>query len=413
MRIKAAIQGVVQTSLVVAVGYVGIFLINFISWLVEQTTGSSFTTVLQTTSRIWLNANFVPIEFAAGRIANVTVPAYQFTLVPLGFAFLLLWLQYRVGKKIAEQEYLGFSWAGAIATYALVAFGATATSASKLIRVQDWQGVFIPVALFSAVVIASSVFAPAEFEGQLRSRLRNFTQRQIDRLPWSIRPLISPALRAGTAVVATMAAFSAIAVSVLIALNWVEAIKLYQGLQLSFLGTLVISLGQLALMPNLIIYGMSWLTGVGFSVGAGSAVSPLAVELGPLPAIPLLTVLPAKIDSMAIAFVLIPLLAAFFATLLVKPFTTELRFNYASATSEALALGIGVGLVAATEMLILADLASGSIGPARMSEVGISLWQIFLVTFIEVGVVSAVAAFFSARPDAVDTELVQKVRRLK
>ena len=403
----------VQTSLVIAVGYVGIFLINFITWLVEQTAGSNFTTVLQTTSRIWLNANFVPIEISAGRVANITVPAYQFTLVPLGFSILLFWLIIRAGKKLAEQEYLGFSWLGAISSYALVAFGATATSASKLIRVQDWQGVFIPVALFSLVLFFSSVFSPAEYEGQLRARLRVFTQKQIDRIPWSIRPVISPALRAGTAVVAAMAAVSAIAISILIAVNWVDAIKLYQGLQLSFLGTLVISLGQLALLPNLVIYGMSWLTGVGFSLGEGSAVSPLAVELGPLPAIPMLSALPTKIDSLAIAFVLIPLLAAFFATLLVKPFTSELRFNYASATSAALALGIGVGLVAALEMVVLADLASGSIGPGRMASIGISLWQIFLVTFVEVGVVSAVAAFFSARPDEVDTELVQRVRRLK
>ncbi|MBU6144887.1 MAG: hypothetical protein KGQ56_05400, partial [Acidobacteria bacterium] len=167
------------------------------------------------------------------------------------------------------------------------------------------------------------------------------------------------------------------------------------------------------LLPNVIVYGMSWLTGLGFSLGEGSTVSPLAVELGPLPAIPILSALPTGTDSLMIVFVLVPLLAAFFATLLVKPFTQELRFNYASATSAAIGLGIGVGFVAAAEMLLLALISGGSIGPERMSQVGVNPWLVFAVTFIEVATVSSLAAFFSARPEGVDTELLQKVRRLK
>jgi len=110
---------------------------------------------------------------------------------------------------------------------------------------------------------------------------------------------------------------------------------------------------------------------------------------------------------------LVPILASFGATLLIKPYTADLRFNYASATTAAIALGIGVGLVAAVEMVILADFASGSIGPERMNMVGINLWLVFAVTFVEVAVTSILAAFFSARPEGVDTELVQRVRRLK
>ena len=175
----------------------------------------------------------------------------------------------------------------------------------------------------------------------------------------------------------------------------------------------MISFGQLALLPNLIVYGMSWFTGLGFSLGAGSTVSPLAVELGPLPAIPFLSALPTEVDSFTIVFVLVPLLAAFAATLLVKPFTKDLRFNYASSLTAAIALGGSIAFVAALEMMILSLLASGSIGPERMSQVGVNPLLVFVVTFVEVGVVSALAAFFSARPDEVDADLVQRVRRLK
>jgi hypothetical protein len=158
---------------------------------------------------------------------------------------------------------------------------------------------------------------------------------------------------------------------------------------------------------------MSWFTGVGFSLGVGSSVSPLANELGPLPAIPMLTALPSGTDSLMIAFVLVTLLSAFAATILVKPYTAQLRFDYASTTGAALALGIGIGLVAALEMLVLALLSSGSIGPERMSQIGINPWLVFLVTLVEVTMMSCLAAFFSARTEGVDTELLSRVKRLK
>lgn len=413
MRIKAVLQGVTQTSLVLAVGYVSIFFLNMLSWLIEQNPGTTFNTVIQTTSRIWLNAHFVAIQIMEGRVASVTVPGYEFTLVPLGFTAVIVYLSYRAGKYMANQPALGYSWLGAISSYGLVAFAATSVSSTKQIKVQDAVGVFLPLVIFSVVLIISSLYSATDEEGSLRLKVRGFLAEQTNRIPWAIKPVLSPALRAGTAVVLALAAASALACAVLIAINWVDAIKLYQGLQLSFMGTLIISFGQLALLPNLIIYGMSWFTGVGFSLGVGSTVSPLAVELGPLPAIPMLSALPAATDSLMIVFVLVTLLSAFFATLLVKPFTRELRFNYASTTTAALSLGIGIGLVAALEMLVLAAISSGSIGPERMSQIGINPWLLFAVTFVEVSLISCLAAFFSARTEGVDTELVQRVKRLK
>ena len=48
-----------------------------------------------------------------------------------------------------------------------------------------------------------------------------------------------------------------------------------------------------------------------------------------------------------------------------------------------------------------------------MSAVGATPWLVGLVTFVEVAVASTLAAFFSARPEAADRELIQKVRRVK
>jgi hypothetical protein len=127
----------------------------------------------------------------------------------------------------------------------------------------------------------------------------------------------------------------------------------------------------------------------------------------------MLAALPVGSNSFGIVFILVPLLCAFGATLLIKSHTADLRFSYASATSAAIALGVAIGFVAAVEMWILADFSGGSIGPGRMSVVGANPWLLAGVTFVEVTVASVLAAFFSARPDAADAELIQRTRRIK
>ena len=123
----------------------------------------------------------------------------------------------------------------------------------------------------------------------------------------------------------------------------------------------------------------------------------------------MLASLPVSSSSLGVLFILVPLLAAFFGTLLVKSHTAELRFNYASATTAAISLGLSIGLVAAVQMLVLVGLASGSLGPGRMSLVGSNPWVVAGVTFVEVSIASILAAFFSARPDGADTELIKRI----
>lgn len=415
MRIRGFGQGALEASFVIAIGFVSIFILNMTIWLVEQTTGSNFGSVLQSSSLVWFDAHAVPIHFAASSLGSVSVPTYDFDLMPLGFSILIGWATYRAGRRLSSDEFLGSSWFGAILSYGILAVALTGVANSKKIFVLDWQAAFFPTALFAIILILGSVLGEAKYEtsGELRRSVRGFFSSTFERLPWAIKPLLSPALRAGSAVVLSLIAFSAIAISISLAWNWIEVIRLYQSLQLTFLGTLTVSFGQLALLPNAIALGSTWLTGVGFSIGQGSTVSPLGTELGPIPAIPMLSALPVGSSSLTVLFVIVPLLAAFLATLLVKSHTADLRFNYASATTAALALGISIGLVAGVEMFLIADFSGGSIGPGRMSSVGAIPWLVALVTFAEVTLASTLAAFFSARPEAADRELIQKVRRVK
>ena len=75
-----------------------------------------------------------------------------------------------------------------------------------------------------------------------------------------------PALRASTGIVIVLLGVSAVFIAAMTAVNWIQVIRLYEGLQVSFLGGVMVTAGQLAILPNLIVFGAAWLTGVGFQI---------------------------------------------------------------------------------------------------------------------------------------------------
>jgi hypothetical protein len=209
---------------------------------------------------------------------------------------------------------------------------------------------------------------------------------------------MGPAFRAGTAITVMLLMVSAFTVAVLIAISWIDITRLYESVQVSFLGAVVLTIGQLALIPNLVIYGAAWFTGVGFSIGTGSLFSPLGSQVGPLPTIPVLGALPVGQLEFGMISIVVVLLAAFIATLAIRKSADEIRFEFATAWTAAISLGLSIALVTALQMALLATIASGSAGPGRLVQIGVSPWLLALVVFIEVGVVATLAAFYSARP---------------
>jgi hypothetical protein len=98
--------------------------------------------------------------------------------------------------------------------------------------------------------------------------------------------------------------------------------------------------------------------------------------------------------------IVVVLLAAFIATLAIRKSADEIRFEFATAWTAAISLGLSIALVTSLQMALLATIASGSAGPGRLVQVGVSPWLLALVVFVEVGVVATLAAFYSARPVA-------------
>lgn len=407
-----------ETLIIAAIG-VGLSLAPLtIVWLFENDTTVNWLVPFRASADIWLMAHGTRLMIPAGSLLGVEFPQFVISMIPLGFSALIAYMAYNLGKRLTTASELWVGWLGSGLVYSIISFFLSTAAFNKAVYPINWQGTFFPPIFFLFFVILGSLSgkriaiaeASALDEPQERIAFANFIARRYDNLQWAVRTTLIPALRAGTAVTAILLGTSAVAIAVMMAINWVQMASLYEGLHVSVLGGIMLTVGQLAILPNLVIFGASWLTGAGFSIGTGSLISPLGTVVAPLPALPITAALPQGEMQFALVAVLVPMVGAFIATLAIRRHADQIRFEFASAWGAAFSLGIAIGLVAALEMGILAVLASGGIGPERLQNVGINAGVLMLAVFVEVAVVATLAAFYSARPDKADHPLLTSRR---
>lgn len=409
------LSALVETALSVIAGFAILILPITLLWLIEPQPDVDWFMAFRTAADIWLLAHGVKIVVLAGTVAGVEVTTFGFSLIPLAFSVLMLSSAYRMGRRLAATSSLWPGWVASGIVYAVAAFSLTAAAHTKQVFPVEWRGTFFPVALYLLVLIASSLFSrPSDalgtqfVEAQERVIVRDWLNQQFEKLYWVIRVVAVPALRAGTAVVFMLVGVSALIIGLSLAFNWIGVIRLYESMQLSIFGAILVTLVQLAYLPNLVILGATWFTGVGFSIGTGSLVSPLGSQLGPVPSIPVFAALPVGALGLGMIAIAIPIIAAMVATINVRKYTDELRFEFANTLNAALSLGIAIGLVAAIEIAFLALLASGSIGPERMQDFGANPWMVAAVLFVEVAGPAVLVSFLTARTEQPDAAIVER-----
>jgi hypothetical protein len=398
----AALEAAILVAISLGVVLVPLSLV----WLLENNPDVDWLVAFRAAADFWLLSHGTGLVVPEGEILGLLVPSFVVTLVPLGMTIWLARSFYNAGKRFLAARSLWPGWLGGALVYGAAALGISTAAYDSTIYPVAWQGVFFPTILFLTFQILGSVFGQPDeiFEGDVidaspeRDRIRGALNSLRLKLHWSIRSIMGPAFRAGSAITVMLLMVSAFTVAVLIAISWIDITRLYESVQVSFLGAVVLTIGQLALIPNLVIYGAAWFTGVGFSIGAGSLFSPLGSQVGPLPTIPVLGALPVGQFEFGMISIVVVLLAAFIATLAIRKSADEIRFEFATAWTAAISLGLSIALVTALQMALLATIASGSAGPGRLVQVGVSTWLLALVVFIEVGVVATLAAFYSARP---------------
>jgi hypothetical protein len=394
-------------ALIIIASMVGLIVAPLtLAWFIEGDGSVPWITTLQVAGFAFLLATGVPLQVQSGELVGVVFDSFTMSYLPLGMTLVMALLAIRIGYRLSAASSLWPAWIGGAAAFGGASYGLSLLIANDAVLVGEWEPLFIPAAFFGGFLFVSSLWgnrfelfpgANGE-EAKERIALRAGLAKLHQSLHWSIRTVLGPATRIGVSVIVMLVFASAILLALALSFGWLEVLRLYQGLGLSLLGGIMVTIGQLALLPNLIVYGASWISGVGFAIGTGSYVSPLASQLGPMPALPIFAALPTGGFDRGILFALVPVVTAFVASILVRKFTDQLRWEYATRFSAALALSFVSATIAALLALALGLLASGSIGPGRFEFLGVDALMFAAVIFIEVLIPAFVASLVVVSP---------------
>ncbi|MPV38813.1 cell division protein PerM [Georgenia subflava] len=178
---------------------------------------------------------------------------------------------------------------------------------------------------------------------------------------------------AGLAVVAT------VVVTAGLVMGWDRVLMVQDAYTLDAVSTVVMVLGQVLFLPTAMVWALAWAAGPGFAVGAGTQFVPGEVVTAPLPAIPLLGALPSPDAPGPAWVVVVPVLVGAAVALLLGR-----RRPQENLSAAVLAVGVASVVTAAVAALLVV-LASGSLGPGRMAEVGADAPLVAALLLAEIG----------------------------
>lgn len=390
-----------EALLVVAIG-VAIPLVPLtILWAAQFGFGPDWAIFWRAAADIWLIGHGVDVTFTldpttatALGIAGAGAPV-KITMALLGFALLTMLLGVRAGERVAETGHRALGELTTLAVFGGASTAVTLTAVNGAARPSIWQGALLPTLVF-----AIGLFLGVLREGRERApdaagnRLRDW----IDGWRPVVRAAVAGALRAGAAAAAITTLVSAVAVALLIAVNYAQLIRLYEALHTEVVGGVALTAGELAFLPNLVIWAASWFVGPGFAIGTGSHVSPLGTALGPMPTIPLLGALPTGDLAFGFAGLLVPVVAGFLAGAAVRPILVRaLDAADAPHLPGLVVTALGGGVFGGVLLGLLAAASAGAAGPGRFQQVGPDALAVGLAAALEFAVAIGVGLAASSR----------------
>lgn len=347
---------VLVASLTQVLRSIAIFLlpISFIALIAWATAGSATGNTgdpMRVALWIWLGAHHIPFSLALPPSGITGFLSY----LPLG-AVLLPILAVRSGFKRTMQR---LDYDISLIALARTLFSILYSLIATLLALFCASNSVYPVWYLVPVIILPAIFITTLSVGQ--------------NVP------ITQAIFFGSRIMALLLGVSSIVFGICLLLNISTVKNLTQVLQPGIFGSFLLLLINIAYIPNCVVATLSYLSGAGFAVGAGTLVSPISYNLGKIPAIPLLGALPTGKFSLALFAIVLIILSG------------------ALLTQWTLSLNVRIMLqsffVVIVMTLILGALSSGSLLTDAMGAVGVSIWQFTLAITLEFGAGIALATY--------------------
>ncbi|MDO4240909.1 MAG: DUF6350 family protein [Microbacteriaceae bacterium] len=358
----------------------------FIIWLTQFQAQGNLAQPFSVIAMLWLLGHGVPLNFeiSADQAKSLGAGAEAVQL-PLGLpllaiavftVFLAVWAGGRVaGSAAASPDAKKRLFAVATVSSWLVFSGITALLAwvSKTYTGHNSLLIFAkPLLVFAVSWLAGAAWQARRelvraYDRATVARFKSGSDagRQLSGLLAALR--CSPRLFA--AVICAFFGLAALGVAVSTLLHFTEFVRISQGLHFDWTGVVAASFLYLLLLPVAIIWSLAWFSGAGFSIGVGSAVSPFEQLLGPVPALPVFSLVPHSWGSWGLL-----------APCILVALAAVVGFFLAPGLRDILPLQRGVSIVFAAVLCgcaaaICSLFASGPIGSDRLVHTGPGVWQ--------------------------------------
>ncbi|WP_186324469.1 DUF6350 family protein [Microbacterium paludicola] len=369
-RLLVAILAAVDAAIAAAVGLAVLLAPLTLLWTLAFGVSADWGGLWPAAGTLWQFGHGVPIAIdlpdAVVSAVGIAPEAASFTLslTPLAFLVFTLLFAGRSGARAARSGAWLLGAVAGTAAFALIAAGVALTARVDIAAVP----------LSTAIVYPSMVYLLGVFSGAISTAWRHGDGGLVDRLhdrvdTWGRWSGVPGEVVRGTVVVAVaLTGVAGLAVAIMVLARGGEVVALFETARVDATGAAVITLGQLAYLPTLLVWAIAWIAGPGFSVGAGTSVSPAGTQLGVVPGVPMLGLLPENSSMWMLIVVLLPVGAGALAGWMVH---SRLVWQDAAGPVAPRAVIAGaIALCSAGVAAVASALASGSIGPGRMSDAG-------------------------------------------
>lgn len=382
----AGIGQAVESAAIAVMGLVVCALVMLAVWGIDQ--GFSGDPLLQwrIAANAWLLGHGVDVGITLGREAVIAVGleeagrSFVLTLGAWGIGLITFWLHWRSGRRVAQLPRVDLGLA--------VVLGAAATGAIGLLAGISAQHATAAPNLVQAALLPAAVALAGMLAAVLRVHGHDWLAAAARMLTIEDRWMraIRAALRTGLGGAVAVLGIGALLVGVGLMLRFTEALLLVESLGVTHVGVAVVFLVQLALAPVAVVWGASWAIGPGFMIGAGSSVSPLDTDLGPVPALPLLAAIDPDAQPWMAVVVVLPVLAAVVVGVLARQSLLAGAAERPVHWWELAVAAVGGGVLAGALLGGAAMLATGAAGPGRLAVTGPDAVLVAAWGALEVGV---------------------------
>lgn len=363
------LHGALAAAWAIAVGAASLVAISLIIWGLGSGPSATAGDAAWFGVQLWLLGHHVPLTIDGASVA----------LPPVGLTIAAGSLLARAARLLARDRPCGdLAQAGALAAAVAVPYTLIATVLAAIARTGS-----IHPSVAGAFLGALLLGGTAAFVGAVRGAgLGSALWR---RLPLEARLALDAAGVAGAILVggATLLAIGSL-------LGHTGRIGALIGGYPGGVGKVAIVVLSLLLLPNAVVGGLGYLTGVGFAVGSGTSVAFSSTHVGALPDVPVLAAVPAHGAPAIVTVLCIGLLGAAGGGAGWRIMRTG------NSLVDALRpVGLAAG-AAGLGAAIVAGWAGGPAGPGRLTAVGVSPWQLGLAVAGELAI-GAVAVLAGAR----------------